>query len=197
MSQTDTAATGITVRDLYELVIRVISFGYIVTFVIVMPSAILDTVVLARQAQDVPLDQLVYGGLVGSLLAQLFFIVMAVVLFLLAKKIAPLLERDPQRLAPVINQWSPVFVVEIVLLTVGILYIMSSLSHFVPWLVRPNPPEILESERTEALVSTGITGLFGLALIFFRLPLARLVTGPLRFKAAPADQSDAPPSDGQ
>ncbi|TVQ77600.1 MAG: hypothetical protein EA380_07170 [Phycisphaeraceae bacterium] len=197
MTEIDTAPAGMTVRDLYELIIRVISFGYIVTFVIVMPSAILDMVVLARQAQDVPLDQLIYGGLVGSLLSQIFYIVMAVVLFLLAKKIAPLLERDPQRLAPVINQWSPVFVVEIVLLTVGILYLVSSLSHFVPWLVRPNPPEILESERTEALISTGIIGLFGFALIFFRLPLARFVTGSLRFTPATKDQSDAPPSAGQ
>lgn len=197
MSQTDTAATGITVRDLYELIIRVICFGYILIFVINLPFVMMNLLSHAIQAQEFSAELRLYTAHAGSILSQFSYIVVAIVLFLLAPKIAPLLERNPQRLAPVINQWSPVFVVEIMLLSVGILYLVSSFSQFVPWLVRPNPPDILESQRTVALITSGIIGVLALALIYFRPPLARLVTGPLRFKAATADQSDAPPSDGQ
>lgn len=193
MEDNQQTRSGMTVRDLYELIIRIISFGYILLFVIGIPAVILNVIMLARQAEDIPLDELVYGGIAGSILSQLAFLVVAIVLFLLAPKIAPMLERDPHRPVPVIRQWSPLFATEIVLLVVGILYTFSGIVTAAPWLMRPTPPEIFQQQRNEDLIGAAVTIVLALALIFFRLPLAKLICGSLRFGApGHMTESDAP-----
>ena len=194
MTEIDTAPAGMTVRDLYAIVIRVISLLYIIAYLTTMPVIVLGYALYAGDYAAAgihgarnPYIIEVYGN--GMIL------LMAVIFFVFTPQIVRFLERDPDRPVPVFTKWPAAFVAEVILLVIGLMYLVVSVVALLPLLLPPQAEFGSGGIQFHHWVSILQVAL-SIALVYFRVPIAHFLVNSFRF-GAPKNASDAPPSDGQ